>query len=116
MDCYSTLTAHLRYPNMDWTSITPIIIAIIGSQAFVEVVKWLTTRKKPTPSEKLLIAIAQDRIVYIGTSYIKQGYITHDQLKTMIGIFTPYHEAGGDGMADLIMDRCRALPIKEGNT
>ena len=91
----------------------PVIVAVIGSQGLVELIKWLATRKKPTASDKLLIAMAQDRIVYIGTGYIKQGYVTRDQLTTLLNIFAPYKEAGGDSVADVIMDRVKALPIQE---
>lgn len=89
-----------------------IIIAVIGSQAFVEFVKWLTTRKKPTPADRLLRALGQDRIVYVGSGCLEKGYITRDQLTIMTTIIEPYKEMGGDGLADSIMDRCRALPIR----
>lgn len=89
----------------------PIIVAVIGSQSLVELIKWLTTHKKPKPSDKLLVAMAQDRIVYVGSGCIKQGYITREQLTILTSIITPYRELGGDGLADAIMDRCLNLPI-----
>lgn len=94
---------------MDWTL---IVVAVLGSNALVELVKWLTTRKKPKPSDKLLVALAQDRIVYVGSGCIKQGYITREQLTILTSIITPYRQLGGDGLADAIMDRCRSLPIR----
>lgn len=94
---------------MDWTS---IIVAVIASNGIVEVIKWLTTRKKPKPSDKLLVALAQDRVVYVGSGCIKQGYITREQLTILTSIITPYRALGGDGLADAIMDRCRSLPIR----
>ena len=90
-----------------------IIVAVIGSQAFVELVKYLTTRKKPKPADKLLVALAQDRIVYVGSSCIAKGYITREQLTILTSIIMPYRELGGDGLADSIMDRCKHLPLKE---
>ena len=95
---------------MDWVA---IVIAVIGSQSLLELVKWLTTRKKPKPSDQLLVALAQDRIVYVGSGCISQGYITREQLSVLTSIWNPYHELDGDGMADTIMERCKHLPLKE---
>lgn len=91
----------------------PIIIAVIGSQSLVELIKWLTTRKKPKPTDKLLCAIAQDRIVYLGSAYIAQGYITREQLTILTNLITPYKELDWDGVADTIFERCQHLPLKE---
>lgn len=90
-----------------------VIIAVISSQALVELVKWFTQRKKPTPADKLLRALGQDRIVYVGSGCLEKGYITRDQLTIMTTIIEPYKEMGGDGLADSIMERCSRLPLKE---
>lgn len=95
---------------MDWVA---IVIAVIGSQSLLEFVKWLTTRKKPKPADKLLVALAQDRIVMLGTECITQGYITKEQLTILTSIITPYKELDGDGLADAVFDRCRHLQLKE---
>lgn len=92
-----------------WVTIT---LAVIGSQALAELVKWFTASKKPKPADRLLAALAQDRIVYVGSGCIKQGYITREQLTILTSIITPYRALGGDGLADAIMDRCRSLPIR----
>lgn len=91
----------------------PIIIAVIGSQSLVELIKWLTTRKKPKPADKLLVALAQDRIVELGTECITEGHISRDQLTILTSIIGPYKDLDGDGLADAIYDRARHLPIKE---
>lgn len=95
------------------TNWIPVIVAFITSQALVELIKWWTTRKKPKPADKLLVALAQDRIVYVGSGCIKQGYITRDQLSVLTSIWTPYNEMDGDGMADTIFERCKHLPLEE---
>lgn len=95
---------------MDWTL---IVVAVLGSNALVELVKWLTTRKKPKPSDKLLVALAQDRIVYVGSACISKGSISKNQLSVLTSIYNPYKEMDGDGLADSIMERCSRLPLKE---
>lgn len=93
-----------------WIAIT---IAVIGSQSLVELIKWIANRKKPKPADKLLVALAQDRIVYVGSGCITQGYITKNQLSVLTSIWNPYNEMNGDGMADTIYERCKHLPLKE---
>lgn len=91
----------------------PLIIAVIGSQSLVELVKWLTTRKKSKPADRLLAALAQDRIVYVGSACISKGSISKNQLSVLTSIYNPYKEMDGDGMADTIFERCKHLPLKE---
>ncbi len=93
-----------------WVTIT---LAVIGSQALAELVKWFATRKKPKPADKLLVALAQDRIVYVGSACISEGSISKNQLSVLTSIWTPYKEMDGDGMADTIFERCKHLPLKE---
>lgn len=89
-----------------------IIVAVIGSQSLVELIKYFTTRKKPKPSDKLLVALAQDRIVTLGSACIEQGYMTREHLTVLTSIYKPYHELKGDGLADSIMNRCSNLPLR----
>lgn len=90
-----------------------IIVAVIGSQSLVELIKYFTTRRKPSPSDKLLVALAQDRIVDIGSECIEHGYITREQITILTNIITPYRELGGNGLADSMMERCKRLPLRE---
>lgn len=94
-------------------SLITIIVAIIGSQSLVELIKWISARRKPKPADKLLVALAQDRIVDLGSSCLEHGYITRSQLTILTSIIKPYRELGGDGLADSIMDRCKHLPLRE---
>lgn len=93
-----------------WVTIT---LAVIGSQALAELVKWFATRKKPKPADKLLVALAQDRIVYVGSACIAKGSISKNQLSVLTSIWTPYKEMDGDGMADTIFERCKHLPLEK---
>lgn len=93
-----------------WVTIT---LAVIGSQALAELVKWFAASKKPKPADRLLAALAQDRIVYVGSACISKGSISKGQLSVLTSIYNPYKEMDGDGMADTIFERCKHLPLKE---
>ena len=63
---------------------------------------------------RLLIGLAHDRIIYLGTRYIERGYITPDEYENLNDyLYQPYAENGGNGSAKRVMEQVRSLPIKK---
>lgn len=91
-------------------TVVPIIIAFIASSGF-----WVfldKTRSPKSAQTELLIGLAHDRIIYLGTKYISRGWITHDEFENLEKyLFTPYLRLGGNGTAQRIMDEVKRLPF-----
>jgi hypothetical protein len=51
--------------------------------------------------------------VYLGTQYIKRGYVTKDEFENLHDyLFVPYKKLGGNGTAEKVMDDVKRLPMK----
>ena len=100
---------------MDKETILAIVLAIFASSGFWTFVKTLyeNRAKKKSAENRLLLGLAQDRIVHLGKSYIKRGDITKDEYETLHdALYIPYKEMGGNGVAKRVMDEVEKLTIK----
>lgn len=100
---------------MDKETILAIVLAIFASSGFWTFVKTLYENrvKKKSAENRLLLGLAQDRIVHLGKSYIKRGDITKDEYETLHdALYVPYREMGGNGVAKRVMDEVEKLTIK----
>jgi hypothetical protein len=62
---------------------------------------------------KMLLGLGHDRIVYLGTQYLKRGYITRDEYENLHDyLYIPYTKLGGNGTAKKIMEEVEELPLK----
>lgn len=77
---------------------------------------WSFIQKKQEKKDiraKLLLGLAHDRIIYLGTKYIEQGYISHTDYENLHDyLYLPYKEMGGNGSAKKIMEAVERLEIK----
>lgn len=88
--------------------ITGVVTLLASSGFWTFMLKRLENKDAKT---RLLIGLAHDRILFLGSSYVHRGYITkeeYDDLKTYL--YEPYKEAGGDGSAEKIMSEVDNLP------
>ena len=58
---------------------------------------WLVKRsEKKDIKTEMLIGLGHDRILYLGSSYIKRGYITLDEYENLYEyLYKPYEKMGG---------------------
>lgn len=83
--------------------------ASTGFWAFVQ-----NRKDKNDARNKLLIGLAHDRIMYLGSCYIQRGYISKDEYENLrVYLYDPYSEAGGNGSAAKIMSEVDKLPFLE---
>lgn len=91
--------------------IVTIICSVLASSGF-----WAYIQKKNDAKDnktKLLIGLAHDRILYLGTTYIERGSITRDEYENLHDyLYVPYRAEGGNGSAKRIMDEVDRLPIR----
>lgn len=97
--------------------ILPLTIAIIGSGAFSAVVSAvisaITNRKKKQTSTTLgLMVLLEDRIDFLATCYIKQGFIVLADKDRIHRMWHVYHNVlGGNGYLDEKMGLVDELPV-----
>lgn len=85
------------------------VLASSGLWTFVQ----KKTEKKDARS-KLLLGLAHDRIMFLGTSYIERGYITKDEYENLHDyLYVPYEEMGGNGTAKRVMQAVDRLEFKK---
>lgn len=94
--------------------VMPILISVFTSSAiWTAVLTFLNKRsERKDIKTQMLIGLGHDRIVYLGTSYIKRGYVTIDEFENLNEyLYKPYAKLGGNGSAKRIMDEVAKLPI-----
>ena len=91
--------------------IITIVCSVVASSGFWAVVQYLIN--KNDSSSKLLLGIAHDRIMWLGKSYLKRGYITVEEYENIVTyLYEPYLERGGNGSAKMIMEKVLKLEVK----
>lgn len=102
---------------MDGEHTLVVVLAVIASTGFWEFLKFIFQnvifKPKLTPEIRLLRGIGQIEIIFFGSKFLEQGYITteeYDSLKNEI--YAPYLEIGGNGLAKKMMEEIEKLPIK----
>lgn len=71
-------------------------------------------REKNNGESRMLKGLAHDRICYLGSCYIKQGYITKDDYENLHDyLFLPYKELGGNGTAEKVMNEVEKLEFRK---
>lgn len=85
------------------------VLASSGLWTFIQ----KKTEKKDAKS-KLLLGLAHDRIMFLGTNYIERGYITKDEYENLHDyLYLPYEEMGGNGTAKRVMQAVDRLEFKK---
>ncbi len=90
--------------------IITIIVSVIASGGFWT---WLQKRsEKKDIRTKLLMGLAHDRIMYLGSVHVERGQISQDELDDLHEyLYDPYLAQGGNGAAKRIMDAVDRLPV-----
>lgn len=65
----------------------------------------------------LMKGLAHDRIVFVGNTYLKRGWLTKDEYEDFVKyLYEPYERVGGNGMARKVMREVENLPLTEPET
>ena len=95
--------------------IVTIVCSVMASSGFWAIVQHFIN--KNDSSSKLLLGLAHDRIMWLGKSYLKRGYITVEEYENIVTyLYEPYLERGGNGSAKMIMDQVLKLEIRPTET
>ena len=86
-----------------------IIIAIFGSTGFWALIQKLLERKSAL--RQMVFGIGYERLISACREYIEAGWIDLDELEELDKhLFQPYKAMGGNGTAELLMEKVRDLP------
>lgn len=97
---------------MGWELIITSLVTILGSSGIWGYITVKHTRTKT--SDKLLKGISQHLIIQEGRRLIEKGYATPSEYTNMYrGLYKPYKLAGGNGIAEKIINEVDKLPIRD---
>ena len=87
-----------------------VVCAVIASSGF-----WAYIQKRSEKNDvktQMLVGLAHDRILFLGMSYVEQGFITRDEYEHRYEyLYRPYEKMGGNGSAKRVMQEVNKLPI-----
>lgn len=74
---------------------------------------WLSRRTSDRSATREMIrGLAHDRVVRVGTRYIRRGYLTLDEYDDYMNYLAkPYQNMGGNGLAERVILEIQNLPI-----
>lgn len=96
---------------INWPQVgVSVLLALVGSTGFWS---WLQQRReKKDARTMMLLGLAHDRIIALGTEYINRGYVTADEYENLYEyLYKPYKALGGNGSAKRVMEKVCNLPI-----
>ena len=94
-----------------------IMIALVGSQALLEIVKamilsYREKRKKPSALEEGVRWLLQDKLEYLATREIQKSETTRQMKSFLHRGYSIYHSLGGNGDMHDLMETYDELPVK----
>lgn len=93
-----------------------VILACMGSTGLFSLVQFIITTiiesRKPSEEKKLLLAIAHNHICFLCSKAIEKQYVTQDEYDSILQLYMPYRQAGGNHLAKKYFDTVEKLPIK----
>lgn len=91
--------------------VVTVVASVLASSGL-----WTYIQKKADKKDaksRLLLGLAHDRIIFLGSSYIERGYITKDEYENLHDyLYVPYSEMGGNGTAKKVMQAVDRLELK----
>lgn len=97
---------------MGWELLATSLVTILGSSG---IWGYITVKHtKARTSDRLLRGISQHLITQEGRRLIEKGYVTPSEYTNMHrGLYKPYKQAGGNGLAEKIINEVDKLPIRD---
>ena len=101
------------------SSLLGVIFGKVGDGILQKLKHKYDTEDKDSAWKKNIEAgmkwVMYDRIRHLGLSYIQDGAITFDDRRILKEMHTSYHNLGGNGDLDKLMEGVYELPLKGGS-
>lgn len=90
-------------------------IAEMVKELVKELIAWKDSQTELSKNQsEMILGLAHDRIVYLGSKYLQAGEITVQELDDFNQyLYEPYAKLGGNGTGEKIWNRVNALPVRE---
>ena len=92
------------------------VVAVLGSSGIWTFVTtlYLKRQERKSLTNKLLLGLGHDKIIYLCEKYIERGWITTEEYENLHDyLFIPYKDMGGNGTAAKLMAEVQSLPTKK---
>lgn len=94
-----------------------IVIAILGSGVLSTIISGLfmlasQKKKKSSALEDGVQKLLYERIKFLARRFIAESEISGEDLEDLIAMHESYHNLGGNGFLDKLMQQVKSLPIK----
>ena len=101
---------------MDKSQVVTIVVTVFGCTGFWQFVMWAVQNwlNKKSVAHKALLGVLQDRIFWLCNKYLDRGSISSEEMRTLLALYEPYIELGGNGVAKALKEEVDELPIING--
>ena len=94
-----------------WMEVGFGLICGTGSYFYTKLAKRM---QKQESLNNALLGLLHNEIYKQAQIILAQGYCTIEQLDNLTGLYTPYHDGGGNGTGTRLYEKCCGLPLMEG--
>lgn len=70
-------------------------------------------RKEEREQIDIILGSYKFRLIYLCKAYLRQGYLTEDQLEQVSEFYKTYHGLGGNGQAQEFYEKVLTLPVHD---
>lgn len=98
------------------TTIIAIVIAILGSNALWEFVRWLIDRrdsKKQSPERLMLKALGEEKLGKKLRNWLHSDVRTADDWRIIEALYEGYKALGGNGEIKKLYEEAKQIPTTE---
>lgn len=97
-------------------TLVTVVVTVFASNGFWGIVQHKVVRKddKRDAIEDGLLAVLHDRLYQACRYNIKRNHISIEELDNLKYLYTSYNRLGGNGTGTELYERCKKLPIREG--
>lgn len=89
-------------------TITTIVVAVLGSNALIEFIKWIFERKD-SPERKMLRALGSDRLYILLCDWKHNDVRLASEWETIDNLYDGYKALKGNGEISKLYDECKVL-------
>lgn len=96
--------------------IVTIVIAIIGSNAFFEFIRWSVERrdsKKESPERLMLRALGEEKLGKLLRKWLHSDVRLADDWRIIDALYNGYKALGGNGEISKLYDEAKQVPTTE---
>lgn len=96
--------------------ITTIVVAVLGSNALIEFIKWIVERidkKKASPERIMLRALGEDRLGVLLRDWLHADVRLADDWRIIENLYEGYTALGGNGEIRKLYAEAKSIPTTE---